>query len=257
MALSTRCKIEASRIYYDKEFNCRADFTPQSCLDLALSIKQHGLQFPIIIQPAKDVEGDIPEEYDYRLVIGHRRFTAMTQLLNWKVVPVEIRSGLSEKEARVLNLVENLERKDITLMDESKALRAIFPEGTPFHQMAKETSKSYYWCRIRWLIPTLPKEIQQDCAAGRLGVSDIEVILTAEDKYKIALAKEIKLAKRKGESVRQRQRRFADIKRAKGRQAIRRMLTYLMSEEIEVSPYRALAWASGDITDEDFLKEPL
>jgi len=256
VALSSEyAELPVGVIYYDKVFNCRGDFTPQSCLDIAQSIKQHGLQFPVVVQPAGDVENGIPEGYGYRLIVGHRRFTAITQLLNWDTISAHIRKGMTEKQVRVLNLVENLERKSITLLDEAKAIHAIFPKGTPWREMARETSKSDNWCRVRWLIPTLPEEIQQDCAVGRLDTSDIAMILAADDMYQLALAKEIKLAHRKGESVRQRKMRFTKGRRSRGRLEIREMLADLMSQRIELSPYRALAWAAGDLTTEEFLDD--
>lgn len=256
MALTSEyAELPVNTIYYDKAFNCRGEFTPQSCLDIAQSIKQHGLQFPVVVQPVEDVEDGIPEGYDYRLIVGHRRFTAITQLLGQGTISTQIRKGLSEKQVRVLNLVENLERKNISLLDEAKAIHAIFPEGTPWRQMAKETSKSDNWCRIRWLIPTLSEEIQQDCAAGRLGPGDIAIILAADNKYHLALAREIRIAKGKGESSRQRKLKFTKIKRAKKRLEIREMLANLMSQRIEPSPYRALAWAAGDLTNEEFLED--
>ena len=248
-------ELSVNVIYYDRTFNCRGEFTPQSCLDIAQSIRQHGLQFPIVVQPAEDVKDGIPEGYDYRLIVGHRRFIAVTQLLSRGTIDAQIRRGLSEHQVRILNLVENLERKNITLLDEAKAIHAIFPKGTTWRKMAKETSKSDNWCRVRWLIPTLPEEIQQDCAAGRLCTSDIAMILTADDKYRLALAREIKMARAKGDSVRMRKQKYTQFKRANKRLEIREMLANLMSQRIEVSPYRALAWAAGDLTTEEFLED--
>ena len=256
MAVSSEyAELSVDTIYYDKAFNCRSDFTPQSCLDIAQSIKQHGLQFPIVVQPAEDVEGGIPEGYDYRLIVGHRRFTAVTQLLGQTTIAANVRKGLTEKQVKVLNLVENLERKNITLFDEGKAIYSIFPEGTSFAEMARETSKSQHWCRIRWKIPTLSEEIQQDCAAGRLGATDIALIISANSMEQVALAHAIKLAKGRGESVRTRARKLGGSRRVRGCRNIREMLAHLMSQQIEPSPYRALAWAAGDLTDEELLED--
>ena len=256
MALSSEyAELPVNTIYYDKDFNCRGEFLPQSCLDLAQSIKQHGLQFPVVVQPVEDVKEGVPEGYDYRLVVGHRRFTAVTQLLGQDSIPAQIRKGLDEKQVRVLNLLENLERKDISLLDEAKAIHAIFSKGTSWKEMARETSKSDNWCRIRWLIPTLPEEIQQDCAAGRLATSDIAMILAANDEYQLALAREIKLARGRGESVRARKQRFTRVRRSKGRLQIRDMLANLMSQRIRPPVYRALAWAAGDVTTEELLED--
>ncbi len=257
MALSSEyAELPVRTIYYDKAFNCRAEFTPQSCLDLAQSIQQHGLQFPVVVQPVSDATDEVPEGFDYRLIVGHRRFTAITQLLSRHTIAVQIRRGLSSKQVKILNLLENLERKSLSLLDEANAVHAIFPEGTSYRKMAKETSKSDNWCRVRWQIPLLPESIQQDCATGRLSVADITLILGADDKYRLAMASEIKLAKGMGESEVRRHRKFTNAKIARKRVEIRNMLAHLMSQQIKSSPYRALSWAAGDLTDEAFLKGP-
>ncbi len=257
MALNCEyAELPVTSIYYDRTFNCRGEFTPQSCLDISQSIKEHGLQIPIIVQPAEDVKsGGMLLGYAYRLIAGHRRFIAVTQLLSQDTIPAQIRKGLSEQQARILNLIENLERKDITLLDEAKALRNIFPEGTSYSEMTKATSKSSFWCRVRWLLTTLDEEIQQDCAAGRLSTVDISMILAADDIHQLALARELKMARGKGESVRKRRSKFSQGKTAKKRLVILEMLAHLMSQRIELSPYRALAWASGDLTDEELLND--
>jgi ParB/RepB/Spo0J family partition protein len=256
MALSSEyVELPVDAIYYDKAFNCRGEFTPQSCLDLAQSIQQHGLQFPVVVQPASDAGDSIPEGFDYRLIVGHRRFTAITQLLNRDTIAAHVRWGLNEQQIRILNLIENLERKSISLLDEGNAIHSIFSEEISYKMMARETSKSTHWCRIRWLIPTLPEEIQQDCAAGRLSAADINIILSADSMYQLAMAQEIKMARGRGESEIKRHRKYSAAKRAKKRLQIREMLADLMSRRIKPSPYRALAWAAGDLTDEAFLGE--
>jgi ParB/RepB/Spo0J family partition protein len=246
-------------IYYDKEFNCRGLFTPQSCLDLAQSMEKHGLQFPIVVQPKVDVP-QLSDKYDYRLIVGHRRFTAATKLLHWKTIPADVRRGLTEQEARTLNFLENLERKNITLLDEAKALRAIFSSNTSYAEMARYLSKSNNWCKARWLLMDMPEEIQQDCAIGRLTATDLQILMSTNgEPMQIALAREIKMAKRKGEStssVKRRLKRFGGLRRSRGRKDIHEMISYLMSERIFASPFRAMAWCSGDLTTEEFLREP-
>jgi len=49
--------LPVSQIYYDADFNCRGQFTLQSVEELAQSIDELGLQFPVVVQPAEEVEG--------------------------------------------------------------------------------------------------------------------------------------------------------------------------------------------------------
>ena len=252
MAVDTYEELPVGSIYYDKSFNCRGEFVPQSCLDLAQSIKEHGLQFPIVVQSAEDVE--LPSGYAYRLIVGHRRFIAITELLQQSTILAHVRRGLTEKQARVLNLIENLERKNITLLDEANAVRAIFSDQTPYTQMARELSKSDAWCRVRWLLSTLSEEIQKDCAAGRLSSTDAAMLIAEKEEYRIALANELKIAKAAGIGAKRRKVTFTKMKTGRGRRQIQRMLAHLMGEGLEPTVYRALTWAAGNITDAELLE---
>ena len=93
--------IPVAAIYYDAAFNCRGEFTLQSVKELADSIAQAGrLICPVAVQPWTEGRG-----CEYRLIVGHRRFRAITEFLKWIEIPAYICEGLSEHEARMLNLV--------------------------------------------------------------------------------------------------------------------------------------------------------
>ena len=95
-------------------------FTLESINELAQSIKQDGLNFPLVVQPWHG---------GYRLICGFRRYQAIATILKWTKIPVMIRSDLSDAEAQRLNLSENLERKNLNILEEARALQKIYPEG--------------------------------------------------------------------------------------------------------------------------------
>ena len=112
-------------IYYDAAFNCRGEFTLQSVKELADSIVQAGrLICPVAVQPWTEEPG-----FDYRLIVGHRRFRAVTEFLKWTEIPAYVCEGLSDHEARMLNLVENLQRKSLNILEEAHAIQNLYPEG--------------------------------------------------------------------------------------------------------------------------------
>jgi ParB/RepB/Spo0J family partition protein len=246
--------IRTATIFCDSTFNCRSPFLPQSCLDLSQSIARHGLQFPIVVQPSEDVEGGTPSGYDYRLLVGHRRFIAVTELLRLDKIACEVRSGLTNKEACVLNLLENLERKSLSIVDEAKGLRAIFPEPVAYREMSRTVSKSREWCRIRYELLSLPASVQDACGAGHLAASDIAIILATDRRRQVSMCKNLMQARARGESARRRIRNYSKTRRARNRTEIEEMIARLMVGEITPSPYRALAWASGELTDTDLLE---
>lgn len=246
--------IRTATILCDPTFNCRAPFPPQSCLDLSQSIARHGLQFPIVVQPRDDVEEDMASGYDYRLLVGHRRFIAVTELLRLDKIACEVRTGLTNKEACILNLLENLERKSLSIVDEAKGLQAIFPEPVPYREMSRTVSKSREWCRIRYELLSLPPSVQDACGAGHLAASDIAIILTTDKRRQVSMCKTLMQARARGDSARRRIQNFSKTRRARNRTEIEEMIARLMVDELHPSPYRALAWASGELTDVDLLE---
>ena len=131
----TRCRW--TRIYYDADFNCRGQFTLESVMDLAENIRLRGggvalkgLDFPVVVQPIADMGGEKPAGFDYRLLGWPSPLQGRSRVfLKWPCIPSMIRPGLSDREARMLNFMENLERKDLNLLEEARALGRLFPEG--------------------------------------------------------------------------------------------------------------------------------
>jgi hypothetical protein len=196
----------------------------------------------------------MPSGYEYRLLVGHRRFVAVTELLRLDKISCEVRTGLTSKDARILNLLENLERKSLSIVDEAKGLKGIFPEPVPYREMSRTVSKSREWCRIRYELLTLPKTVRDACGAGHLAASDIAIILTTDKSRRISMCNTLMLARERGDSARRRIQNFSKTRRARNRTEIEEMIARLMVDEILPSPYRALAWASGELTDIDLLE---
>ena len=100
-------------------------------------VELRGLEYPIVVQPIGDMVGEKPAGFDYRLIAGHRRYKAMEVFLKWSKVPAMVRSGLSDCDARMLNFVENLERKDLNPLEEATvAPTRCIPEGAPLRVAA-------------------------------------------------------------------------------------------------------------------------
>ncbi|WP_373236892.1 ParB N-terminal domain-containing protein [Hungatella hathewayi] len=76
---------------------------------LAESIQEHGLLHPIVV------------DSDYNLIAGCRRLLACEQI-GKKEIEAKVLEDISEKELRVLELEENIRRKDLTELEKSKNL---------------------------------------------------------------------------------------------------------------------------------------
>lgn len=247
--------IPTDKIFYDEAFNCRSSFTVASCTDLANDIEQHGQQIPAIVQPREDVEF-MPARYDFRLVVGHRRFIAITKILQLGTIKAEIRKGLTDQEARILNLVENIHRQNLSLIDEAHGIRAIFPRQVSWDKMAEAVNRGRTWVKVRWTLAGMDPEIQQYVAQGKLTAFDLDHLAYVEPENQVPVAREMIRGKDRGMSSRELNRRLNRRRKARTRTEIHEMMGQMMISRAEVDAFKALAWAAGDITTDEFMEEP-
>ena len=108
---------------------------------------------------------------EYRLIVGHRRFRAVTAFLKWTEIPAHICEGLSDHDARMLNVVENLQRKSLNILEEARAIQNLYPNGASVRQAAGELKQSTRWVWVRVRLVRMPEAVQQQAAAGLLSQS--------------------------------------------------------------------------------------
>ena len=94
-------------------------FDDESIQELAESIKQNGLLQPITVKPG---EPGTAVEGAYILVMGERRFRAC-KLAGFETVPAFVRT-MDEEKTVVAQIIENLQRKDVSAWEEGKAYQA-------------------------------------------------------------------------------------------------------------------------------------
>jgi len=238
-------EIPIADIHYDESFNCRGAFTLQSVAELSESIAEIGLQFPIVVQPWKN---------KFRLLAGHRRYKAVTVFLKWDKIPAVVRSDLDEHQARLLNLTENLERKDLNMLEEALAIQGLYPEGVSLRIAASELKRPTRWIHTRLRLVQLPKEIQDLAAAGRIVGTDIEALWKIPEKDRVDAADKIVRVKRvPGKKLPGKLRRCFRPRKTKNQ--IGKMTSTLLNAGLDGLPTRLLAWAAGYITDREIRRE--
>lgn len=111
----------------------REDFDENSLSDLAQSISQHGLLQPLLVRPLP-IGG-------YQIVAGERRYRAC-RMAGLTEVPVTIRE-LSDTETMELALIENLQREDLSPIEEALGYKALIDEhGFSQEEVATSVGKS-------------------------------------------------------------------------------------------------------------------
>ena len=242
--------IKLDRIYSDPAFNCRGTIVPLDVFDLVKDIEKTGLQSPIAVQPICDVS-DLPEEdYDYRIVAGHRRFQAF-KILKKDTIPVMVKVGLSEIRAKLINLGENLKRQDLNIVQEAVAIEHLRKLGLNRRQVGEELGVSTSWVQVRYNLLDLPQEIQDEVAAGLVNQYQIkEIHGLGSIGAQFEAVKQIKTAKLRGEkgiSVGKKPQDNPFKKRRQPVNIVRDMIAH-MGETVGFGLHtRALAWANGDI----------
>ena len=105
----------------------RRDFPAESLRELSDSIKDHGLQQPIIVREVRDAQGAV---IAHELIAGERRLRAH-QIAGLKVVKAIVRR-VDDVELLRLALVENLHREDLSALDRAMSFcrfRDMFHKG--------------------------------------------------------------------------------------------------------------------------------
>ena len=246
-------EIPIKEIVFDDSFNCRGSFPLESVQSLAKSIEEIGLQFPLLVQPYWK---------KYRLLAGHRRFKAVAVFLKWTSVPAIVREDLTEHQARLLNLTENLQRRDLNILQEAQALANLYPQGiaceggASLQFVAREINKPSRWVHIRARLLRLPSEIQKYAAAGWLSAVNLEALWGLPEKERLAAARRIVTAKKEHGKT---SHNSGGIKRSfvhrKSKVQICEMIAHLYNHNIEGLHTRLLAWAAGYISDEEIQED--
>lgn len=111
------------------------------------------------------------------LVAGFRRYHAIKYILGWQEVPVVITQN---GKPGLTNLMENLERRQLSFYEEAQALRRLFA-GVEFSTIAETLSMSPTWVRRRMRFWELPAECIQATKDGKLNVNQVARLIDSKD----------------------------------------------------------------------------
>ncbi len=248
--------LSVKAIWADPEFNCRGHIAPIDVVDLSKDIDAHGLQQPISVRPLKNGESR-NSNHTHKIITGHRRHKAF-EVLQRDVIPCVINETIEDAAALILNLTENLHRKDLNVMQEAKALERLKLSGFSVPQVAVQLSKSTTWVHIRYMLLDLPDVIREAAAAGYINQVQIRDLHKLGDYTKqIEAAKKIKKARASGEKIPKFTKNKRDMFKRKPRDTDD---IFYMQEHIQDAignnfGTRCLAWASGEISDLEMYRD--
>lgn len=110
-------------------FQPRRDIRQESLEELAASIKANGVLQPIVIRP---LPAGLRDGVRYEIICGERRWQA-AQLAGLRDIPAIVRE-LSDRDAALVALIENIQREELTSAEEARGFKRLLEEFSLTHQ---------------------------------------------------------------------------------------------------------------------------
>lgn len=187
--------------------NPRRHFAEADLVDLAQSIRQHGIVQPVVVRSASSVG-------QYEIIAGERRWRA-AQRAGLTEIPVIIRE-VSDRTALELAIVENVQRADLNPVEEANGYQQLIDHHNYTQADLGQVigrSRSHVANTLRLL--KLPDAIQGMIVDGTLSAGHARTLVTAADPAGLArLIVEEGLSVRQAEALAQQQMGQADTKPA-------------------------------------------
>lgn len=161
----------------------RKKFDENSLKELALSIREYGILNPILVRKKDNL---------YEIIAGERRYRA-AKLLELTEVPVIIRNDITDEKMAEIALIENLQRENITAIEEARSYQEILSKSKITEEKLSEMigkSQSFIANKIRLL--NLPDTIQDALVNKKISERHARSLLKVKDTDKqIELLKKI------------------------------------------------------------------
>ncbi|MBQ3475497.1 MAG: ParB/RepB/Spo0J family partition protein [Bacilli bacterium] len=153
----------------------RKIFDDEALNELASSIKENGVFQPIIVK--KTVKG-------YDIVAGERRYRA-SKKAGLTTIPAIIKD-FTDEEMMNIALLENLQREDLTAIEEANAYKAMIDSlGLTQDELAKKVGKSRSHITNTLGLLKLPKSVQDLVLYNKISMGHARVLSKLEDTSKI------------------------------------------------------------------------
>lgn len=150
----------------------RKKFDEKALSELAESISKHGLLQPLLVRPLT-LGG-------YQIVAGERRYRAC-QMAGLKDIPVIIRE-LGDTETMELALIENLQREDLTPLEEAEGYNVLMTEhGFTQDEVAQSVGKSRPAVSNALRLLKLPNSIADYLKEGKISAGHARALLSLDN----------------------------------------------------------------------------
>ncbi len=165
------------------KYQPRRDMDPEKLRELADSIVAQGVIQPILVRK-------LESDDKYEIIAGERRWRA-AQLAELDQVPVVVRN-LDDRAVMAIALIENIQREDLTVLEEAEALKRLQDEFQQTHQqIATAVGKSRTTVTNLLRLLDLPAEVKSLLGKGLLEMGHARALLGLEEAKQIEFANKI------------------------------------------------------------------
>jgi ParB family chromosome partitioning protein len=150
----------------------RQDVDPAALEELKSSIRQAGLLQPVVVRTSP--------QGGYELIAGERRLRAC-QALGWEKIPA-VKRDVNDRTVLTLALIENLQRDDLSPVDEARGYARLIAEFSLAQQDVADAvgrDRSTVANALRLL--KLPEQVLAMLHEGHLSVGHARALLALED----------------------------------------------------------------------------
>ena len=157
-------------------FQPRTEFDREALESLAQSIKEKGVLQPLLVRKKND---------KYEIIAGERRWRA-AQLAGLEKVPAIVKN-LSDSETLEIALIENLQRENLSAIEEAEGLNRLMNEYEYTQEVIGKVigkSRSYIANTLRLL--SLPEEIKQQVKENKLSAGHARALIGCENAIELA-----------------------------------------------------------------------
>jgi len=159
----------------------RLSYEEDSLVELADSIREHGVLQPILVRPAGS---------QFELIAGERRWRA-ARMAGLSAVPAIV-LDFDEETALEVSIIENLQREDVSPLEEAAMYRKMLALGYSVRQLAAKIGKDKGYVENRLRLADAPPEIRELVSVRKDTISHAyELMKVTDEKTRRKLAKRV------------------------------------------------------------------
>lgn len=165
---------EIKEIFLDEiipnRFQPRLNFDQKSLMELADSIKQHGIIQPLVVRKLGE---------KYEIIAGERRYKA-SQIIGLSKVPAIV-VDLDDNKSAEVAIVENLHRKNMSALEEAKSYKKLLQRGITQEQLGISLGKSQSYIANKLRLLSLDEKVQEALVKEEISERHARSLLSIKD----------------------------------------------------------------------------